>query len=203
MIDLDAIGRDLSVAYGGRLRRQRRRRRAVGALTVAAVVAALAAAAVASDLGFDLQLDPAKWNVLGGGSVDGGRGAYVHAQRTADGSPSTFMVEHDAGLDPYQAFLLHERTKAAADATSPVPVQPEAGALCSESELTRAEVVALDALAAFPPGTPADATKAAVDRAVAGAFAASPCRGLEYGGEQARLVYAGIEPRALLMPGAR
>ena len=36
-------------------------------------------------------------------------------------SNSTFMVEHDAGLTPYEAFLLHERTRAAADATSPCP----------------------------------------------------------------------------------
>ena len=39
--------------------------------------------------------------------------------------------------------------------------------------------------------------------AVREAFAQAPCRGLEYGGEQARLVYAGIQPVAALMPGAR
>jgi hypothetical protein len=45
----------------------------------------------------DLHLDPTKWSVLGGGSTDDGRGAYVHAQRRSDGSYSTFLVEHDAG----------------------------------------------------------------------------------------------------------
>jgi len=52
-------------------------------------------------------------------------------------------------------------------------------------------------------GSAASATKQAVDRAVAAAFRDSACRGLKYAGEQARFVYAGIEPRTLLMPGAR
>ena len=118
-------------------------------------------------------------------------------------SNSTFMVEHDAGLTPYEAFLLHERTRAAADATSPVPVQTESGALCTPDALTRAETVALRALSAFPAGTAASATRQTVDRAVAAAFRDAPCRGLKYAGEQARFVYAGIEPSSLLMPGAR
>jgi hypothetical protein len=134
-----------------------------------------------------------KWTILGGGSTDGGRGAYVHAKRTVDGSHSTFMVEHDAGLAPYAAFLLHERTRAAADATSPVPVQTEPGTLCSPNALTRAETVALGALSAFPAGTATNVTRQAVDQAVAAAFRDAPCRGLEYAGEQARFVYAGIE----------
>jgi hypothetical protein len=204
MIDLDAIGHDIGVAYAARLARQRARSRALRAGAVVASLAALCTAvAVASDIGPDFQLDPSKWTILGGGSTDGGRGAYVHAKRVPDGSHSTFMVEHDRGLTRYDAFLLHERTKAAANATSPVPVRVEPGSLCTAEELTRAEVVALQALGAFAPGTSANGTKQAVDSAVRDAFAGAPCRGLEYGGEQARLVYAGAEPRALLMPGAR
>jgi hypothetical protein len=204
MIDLDALGRDLSAAYDRRLSRLRRRRRAARAGGgVALLACAFAAVAVASDIGPDLGLNPADWSILGGGSTDGGRGAYVHARRTADGAHSTFMVEHDAGLAPYQAFLLHERTKAAADATSPVPARTESGTLCTPAQLTRAETVAVRALAAFAPGTPANATKAATDSAVTAAFADDLCRGLEYAAEQARLVLAGVEPRTLLMPGAR
>jgi hypothetical protein len=173
------------------------------AAIVGSVAAVFVSAAVAGTFGSDLQLDPTKWTILGGGSTDGGRGAYVHAKRTVDGSHSTFMVEHEAGLSPYAAFLLHERTRAAADATSLVPVQPEPGALCTPDALIRAETVALGALSAFPAETAANATRQAVDQAVAAAFRDAPCRGLEYAGEQARFVYAGIEPRTLLMPGAR
>jgi hypothetical protein len=204
MINLDAIGSDLMAAYAGRLERRRRRRRLVRNVAIVGSVAAVfVSAAVAGIFGSDLQLDPMKWTILGGGSTDGGRGAYVHAKRTLDGSHSTFMVEHDAGLAPYEAFLLHERTRAAADATSPVPVQTESGALCTPYALTRAETVALGALSAFPAGTPASATRQAVDQAVAAAFRDARCRGLEYAGERARFIYAGIEPRSLLMPGAR
>ena len=204
MIDLEAIGRDLVAAHAGRLERARKRRRAFRAAAVTlTVTGALAAAALASDIGPGLQLDPTKWTILGGGSTDDGRGEYVHAKRVRDGSPSTFMVEHDADLPRYQAFLLHERTRAAADATSPVPVRSEPGALCTPTELTRAETVALARLGAFPPGTAPNATKADVDAAVQAAFAGAPCRGLEYASEQARLVHAGIEPPTLLMPGAK
>jgi hypothetical protein len=202
---LDALGRDLDVA----MRRlvARRRRRSLALRTAAAgagLVLAFSAAAVASGIGPDLQLDPTKWSLLGGGGVDEGRGEYVHAQRLTDGSHSTFMVEHDQGLDRYAAFLLHERLRAAADESSPVPVRQEAGALCTRAELTRAEQVSLTALrASFDPGAPADATKGAVDAALASEFAASPCRGLAYAGELARLVYAGVEPVGNLMAGVR
>lgn len=204
MIDLEAIGLDLRNAYVAHLGRRKRRARVTRAVAVVAAVAfAFAAVAVASDIGPDLQLDPTQWTVLGRGSTDNGRAAYVHAQRVKDGSQSTFMVEHDAGLPPYRAFELHERIKAAADATSSVPVLAEPGPLCAPAQLTRAESVALQALRAFPAGTAASDTRAAVDQAVAAAFAGARCRGLEYAGEQARLVYAGVEPRTLLMPGAR
>jgi hypothetical protein len=204
MIDLDALGRDLAVAYERRLARSRRTRKAARAGAAAALLAcAFATVAVAGGIPTGLELNPTEWSILGGGSTDGGRGQYLHAQRKSDGSHSTFMVEHDAGLSPYGAFLLHERTRAAADATSPVPVRTEPGDLCTAAQLTRAERVALGALMAFAPGTAADATRAATDAALRSAFAGDPCRGLEYAGEQARLVYAGVEPRTLLMPGAR
>ena len=203
--DFDAIERDLTAAFARRLEKRRRR---TGRLRMALVTVALAGAfctaAIASGVVGDLQLDPAKWFRLGGGDVDGGRGAYVHAKKLEDGSNATFMVEHDDGLAPYQAFLLHERTLAAAQATSPVPVRVESGELCSAASLTRAEQVALATLAAgFAPGTAADASKQAVDDATQAAFAGAPCRGLEYAGEQARLAYAGVQPRSKLMPGAR
>ena len=111
MIDFSAIERDLVAAYTGRLERRRRRRRISGAgALVIAVAGVFATVAIASDIGPNLQLDPTKWTILGGGSTDNGRGAYVHATRIEDGSQSTFMVEHDAGLAPYAAFLLHEQT---------------------------------------------------------------------------------------------
>jgi hypothetical protein len=194
VIDLDAIGRDLGAAYARRLERRRRCRRIARTSAVAAIAAcAFATIAVASGIGPDLELNPAEWSILGRGSTDGGRGEYVHARRVRDGSPSTFMVEHDAGLAPYAAFLLHERTKAAADATSPVPVRPEPGPLCTPAQLTRAESTALTALRAG--GDAAGAVEAA--------FADAPCRGLEWAAERARAVVAGKEPPSMLMPGAR
>lgn len=152
--DLAAIGQDLHAAFVRRVERRRRQQRRLIATTVAGIVAAgLCAAAVASGIAGHLQLDPTKWSVLGSGSVDDGRGAYVHAKSVADGSYSTFLVEHDASLPAYQAFLLHERTLAAARDTSPVPVKTEDG----------------DPLHAV------------------GANA-------RYAAEQARLVYAGVQP---------
>jgi hypothetical protein len=201
MIDLTAIERDLVAAYSARLTTRRRKRRLVRAvIAVSAVACAFVAVAAGGDP--DLLLNPNKWIVIGSGSTDSGRGAYVHAQRIDDGSQSTFMVEHDAGLSPYQAFLLHERTKTAADSTSPTPERVEPGSLCTPDQLTQAETIALQTLAGVLSGTPPDAAKEPVDDALAQAFASSPCRGLEYAGEQARLVWAGIEPRSLLMPGA-
>src|SRR5437867_364409 len=85
-------------------RSSRRKRRLVrSVIAVAAVASAFVSVAAASDP--DLLLNPAKWIVLDSGSTDSGRGAYVHAKRIGDGSQSTFMVEHDAGLSPYNAFL--------------------------------------------------------------------------------------------------
>jgi hypothetical protein len=205
--ELEVLGSELRTAYGRHLAGRRRRRRLNVAAASALAMLAFAAVAVASGIGPDLQLDPTKWTILGGGSVDGGKAEYVHAQRKGDGGHSLFMVEHDAGMDRYQAFLLHERVKAAGnvlEAKAGVPVRTEPGEFCAAAQLTRAESVALDALrASFAPGTSADATRQTVDRAVGAAFADGPCRGLEYAGETARLVYAGIEPLANLMPGAR
>jgi hypothetical protein len=203
--DLGAIGLDLTIALRRRMETRRRNSRRIRiALLTAVVAGAFSAAAIASGIAGDLGLDPTKWTVLGGGDVDGGRGAYVHAKSLEDGSNATFMVEHDAGLAAYQAFLLHEQTLAAAQATSPVPVRVERGELCSPAAVTRAEQIALATLrAAFAPGVSPDASKQAVNDATAAAFADAPCRGLEYAGEQARLVYAGVQPSSKLMPGAR
>jgi hypothetical protein len=203
--DLQALGDDLFAALSRRAGTTRRRghRLRVAAL-VAGAMGVFAATAIASGIAADLNLDPTQWSILGRGSVDDGKAEYVHGQRLSDGSHSTFLVEHDAGLAPYDAFLLHEKTLAAARATSPVPVSGESGALCSRAELQRAESVALATLrAAFAAGTDADATKAAVDTSVQAAFTGAPCRGLEYAGEQARFVYAGVQPVSTLMPGVR
>jgi hypothetical protein len=45
--------------------------------------------------------------------------------------------------------------------------------------------------------------KTAVDAALKTEFGDARCRGLDYAGERARFVYAGLEPRSMLMPGAR
>jgi hypothetical protein len=205
MTAAEALWHDLDVAINRRIARAARRRRArrLGAVSACAV-GLLASGAIASGIASDLDLAPSEWAVLREGQVDGGRGAYVHAARDADGVHSTFMVEHDDGLARYDAFLLHERTLAAADATSPVPVREEAGSLCTREQLTDAERVALAALnAQLQPDAAFDATGAAVSRALADAFASTPCRGLAYAGEQARLVFAGKQPASKLMPGAR
>ncbi|MDX6485333.1 MAG: hypothetical protein QOF43_486, partial [Gaiellaceae bacterium] len=164
---LEDLRRDLDAAVtrfvAGRRRRSHRLRIAGAA---SALALAFSAAALASGIGPGLELDPTKWSILGGGSVDDGQGEYVHARRLEDGSNSTFMVERDQGLDRYAAFLLHERLRAAAAETSPVPVRREQGALCTRTELSRAEQVALDTLqASFPAGAPANATRATVDDA--------------------------------------
>ncbi|MBA3718105.1 MAG: hypothetical protein H0W87_07770 [Actinobacteria bacterium] len=184
--ELETIGRDLCLAYSGRLRR-RRRIRAGAAATCSVLI--FAGAAYASGIADDLHLDPTKWEILGGGSIDGGKGEFVHAKSLQDGGPSTFMVEHDAGMDRYGAFLLHERLKAAADESSPTPAAPEPGALCTRAELTRIERNALDALRAN--GSPEAAT------------AAETCRGRAYGIEMAQRVFSGLEPATNLMPGVQ
>jgi hypothetical protein len=202
MNDLITLEHDLTSALARSAGRRRRRRRFATAGAVVLAACGFSAAAIASGIGPDLQLDPTKWSILGGGSVDDGRGAYVHAQRRDDGSHSTFMLTHDADLAPYRAFLLHEKTLTAAQETSPVRVRVEPGDLCTAAELTRAESVAMATLQAnFPPGAEVNRTKAAVDAAVKDALAGTPCRGLEYAGEQARLVYAGVMPAERLMPG--
>ncbi|MEP6893551.1 MAG: hypothetical protein ABI927_07190 [Gaiellaceae bacterium] len=203
--DLEAIGYDLHRLLGRRIDvRLRRKRRLRTSGLAAGFLGVFAAVAVASGVGGDLQLGPTKWSVLGTGSVDDGQGAYVHARKLDDGSNSTFLVEHDADLPPYRAFVLHETTLAAAERTSPVPVRSEPGALCTPAQLTRAEVVALSVLrTTFSPAAPPAASKAAVDGAVQTAFATSPCKGLEFGAEQARLSYASVLRDTKLMPGAQ
>jgi len=194
----DELERDLRGGLTRFTARRRRRRMATVGVVATLGACVLSAAAIASAVGLDLELDPTKWAILDRGSVDDGQGEYVRARDRQSGGESVFMVERDAGMDRYQAFLLHERLKGAAGA------RVEPGALCTAAELTRAEVVALGTLrASFPAGTSANTTKTAVDDAVAAAFAGAPCRGLEYGGERARFVYAGVEPKAMLMPGAR
>jgi hypothetical protein len=173
--ELEAIGRELRHAYSTRLRRRRRLR--LGSATVCCVLL-FAGAAYASGVADDLGLDPTKWEILEGGSVDGGKAAFVRAKSLANGTQSTFMVEHDAGMDRYDAFLLHERTLDAAGGS------PESGPLCTRTELARIEQETLDALRANTAPDPSDT-----------------CRGREYGIEIARAVYAGIEPGANLMPG--
>jgi hypothetical protein len=201
----DLLWHDLDAAITRRIMRSSRRRRTrrLGAVSVLAL-GALVSGAIASGIASDLDLAPSDWAVLRAGQVDGGRGAYVHATRIAGAGSSTFMVEHDDGLSPYEAFLLHERTVAAANATSPVPVGEEAGSLCTPDQLTRAERLALGVLgSSFEPGAAFDSTGPAVSDALAAAFAGVPCRGLAYAGEQARLVFAGAQPMSKLMPGAR
>jgi hypothetical protein len=203
--NLDPLGRDLYDAFRRLTTRRARRRRALRATAATGVLLGVfAAVAVASGIGPDLQLDPTKWTILGSGRVDDGRGQYVHAQDKATGAHSSFSVEHDAGMGRYDAFLLHERLRDAANATAPEPAKVEPGALCTAGQLTRAESVALATLrSSFSPGAAPNATKSAVDSTLRAEFAGSPCRGLEYAGEQARFIFAGIEPESNLMPGAR
>ena len=205
---LELIGHDLNSAVCRLIdRRQRRRRMLRLTGTALTLAAAFCAVAVASGIATDLHLDPGTWTILHRGDVDDGKGAYVHATENSTGRPSVFMVEHDAGLDRYAAFLLHEQTLAAANAAeadSGTQTRIEPGPLCTRAQVTRAEVVALGTLrASSAPGTPAELTGAPGDAAVRAAFGGTACRGLEYAGEQARLVYAGNQPAALLMPGAR
>jgi hypothetical protein len=186
--ELETIGRDLQAALGRRIAKTRRRTRRVRqASVVLAAFATFAGVAVASGIDEDLHLDPTKWTIFASGSVDNGRGAFVKAHATDGSRDSTFMVEHDAALERYDAFLLHERVVEAAGGDG------ETGALCTRAELTRAEQVAF---AALESGRSADA-------AVQAEFAGQACRGLAYTSEQARLVFSGVQPVSMLMPGAR
>jgi len=195
--ELELLGADLHRAVAALVVRRRRRMRRVRLAGAAlAAFAAFTAVAFASGIADDLHLDPAHWTILGGGTVDGGRGTFVKARNNDDGSESTFLLEHDAGLAPYDAFLLHERVVDAAGGAQ------EQGALCTTDELTRAERTALAALQSSPAGANPEQTKQAVASALQRAFAGAPCRGLEWAGERARFVHAGIEPRTALMPGA-
>ena len=176
---LDPLGRDLHQALARVTARRARRRRTLRVTAATAVSSAHSRrAAVASGIAPDLQLDPTKWSILGSGSVDNGRGQYVHAQDKATGAQSSFSVEHDAGLPRYEAFLLYERVRDAEGTTVSEP-----GSLCTADQLTRAEVVALATLrSSFSPGASPNATKGTVDASTQAAFAGSPCRGLEYAG---------------------
>ena len=186
--ELEVIGRDLHAALGHRIaKRHRQRRRASIAAAIVASLGAFSGVAFAVGVDDDLRLDPTKWAIFESGSVDDGRGAFVKAHATDGSGDSTFMVEHDAGLERYEAFLLHERTVDAAGGSR------EAGALCSRAELTRAEQVALAALQ----------SGAATLAAVRSEFAGQECRGLAYAAEQAQLVHSGVQPATMLMPGAR
>ncbi|MDQ2910865.1 MAG: hypothetical protein M3R39_07610 [Actinomycetota bacterium] len=200
--NLDLLGRDLHDALGRRAAHRTRRRRTLRMTAATTVILGVfATVAFASGIAPDLQLDPTKWTILGSGSVDNGRGQYVHAQDKATGAHSSFSVEHDAGLPRYDAFLLYESLRDAENATALEPSPVEPGVLCTATQLTRAESVALATLrSSFTPGAAPNTTKSAVDTAVRAEFAGSPCRGLEYAGEQACFVFAGIEPSSNLMP---
>jgi hypothetical protein len=182
--ELALIERDLDTALRRLIARRQRRTRTLRT-TGALLAAAAAFSVVASAAGLvDLQLDPTTWTIVERGTVDDGKGEYVRATENNTGEPSTFMVEHDAGLDRYEAFLLHERT---ADAAG----NAEDGVLCSAAQLTHAEQLAL---AALRTGTSASA-------AVQGA--GLTCRGVTYALERADMVHRGLEPTSMLMPGAR
>ncbi len=201
MSTLDALEHDLQRGLT-RLLARRRRRRVVSSVAVALVaVAALAAVAVASTT--DLRIDPTKWTILSRGGTDDGRAEFVNAQSKETGGRSSFFVQHDSDLSPYEAFLLFQRNEAAAgEAGAMTPT--ESGDVCTRAELTRAEQVALAALRSnFSFGAKPNETKAQVDAAVSAAFAGSPCRGLEYASERARFVFAGVEPDSNLMAGVR
>jgi hypothetical protein len=199
--NLEVLERDLQLGVDRLLSRRRRRRLVSTAAVAALAVAALATVAVASTT--DLRIDLTKWTILSHGGTGDGRGEFVNAQNKEDGGRSSFFVQHDADLSPYEAFLLFERNQAAAGGAGGI-VPGDGGDVCSQQQLTRAEQVALATLrAGFAAGAKANETKAEVDSAVSAAFGGSPCRGLDYAGERARFVYAGVEPDSNLMPGAR
>ncbi|MBA2360623.1 MAG: hypothetical protein H0V79_06780 [Actinobacteria bacterium] len=190
----DALGRDLHTALGRKIAHRARRKRIVktSALSVTAA-GILSAGALASGVLPGLDLDPTRWEILGRGEVDG-KASYVNARERATGSESTFVEERDAGLDRYDAFLLHQKTMAAAGST------PDSGAVCTADQLTRAEIAALETVAALvSPGVSQEAGQGEV----AAAVEPFGCSGRGYAGERARWVYARTEPIEALMPGAR
>lgn len=196
--NLEVLGRDLEAGVRALIARRRRRRRAA---TITAVIALSAASfstiAVASGLVDDFSLNPSRWHLLDRGDVEGGQASYVRAIDKRSGEQTLFTVVHDGGMDRYRAFLLHEEVAAAAGE------RPSADGmhLCSRRELARAEQVAMAHLeASFTPADDVDAMKRSTDMALAAAFAARPCRGLDYAGERARFVFAGVEPPATLLP---
>lgn len=117
--------------------------------------------------------------------------------------PDAFAELYRRHVHAVHAFLclLHEKTLSAAEATSPVPVRIEQGALCTPSELTHAEAVALATLRAqFPAGTNVDSTKSAVDSARPGRFrrlrVPRPRTGRRAGSARLRRNHAGVEADA-------
>ena len=203
--DLEAIGRDLQYALARRQAAGRRRsHRFRLASLVLAITGTFATVAYASGIGADLQLDPTKWAILGSGSVDGGSGAYVHAKDRADGSNSTFLVEHDAGLArvPSVPAAREDVEGRELHVTGP-------GAHRSRTTLQRrladtcGERCAEHAQGGLRAGIEPRRNESRRHAAVSQAFETAPCAGLEYAGEQARLVYAGRQPASTLMPGAR
>jgi hypothetical protein len=205
---LDALGADLHAAIGRMIARRERRRKLsrLGVLSLVLVVATSTVALASDSIGLHtFGLDSGRFTLLGGGRTED-RAGYITARDNQTGYTSVFQVTEDDGLDRYAAFELHQRTAAAAGTR-------EDGEDCSAGELTRAQVVALETLAAsFTPGTmvpdrsnpPAHThAKAAVDASVDRAFAGQRCSGLRYAGEIGLLVYAKVEPVRNLMPGAR
>jgi hypothetical protein len=199
--NLDALELDLQLGFARLVARRRRRRIVSTAVLVLIAVAALATVAVASTT--DLQLDLTKWTILSRGGTDDGRAEFVNAENKQTGGRSSFFVQHDSDLAPYDAFLLFERNQAAAGAAGAI-LPADQGDVCTRAQLTKAEQVALATLrSAYAPGATPNETKEPVDRDVSAAFAGTACRGLEFAGERARFVFAGIEPDSNLMPGAR
>src|SRR5207302_2117904 len=91
-LQLNLLGADLHRAVGALAARRRRRvRRMRFVAVVLAAFGTFAAVAFASGIADELHLDPTKWTIVGGGSVDGGRGAFVKARNNDDRSESTFL----------------------------------------------------------------------------------------------------------------
>ncbi len=195
---LELLGHDLEAGVRALIARRARHRRAA-TITAAIVLSAasFSAIAVASGLVDDLSLNPARWHILDRGDVESGQASYVRAIDKRSGKQTLFTVVRDRGMDRYRAFLLHEEVAAAAGE------RPDADGmrLCSRRELARAEQVAMAHLeASFTPADDVDAMKRSTDMALAATFATRSCRGLDYAGERARFVFAGVEPPTMLLP---